>query len=112
MAPHTFDGYSQLPTNVAPPAFWRVQGYASHYSRVAVQYVRNARRSLVLGLIAAFVFLLVVIGVLGGRGAGGGLLDGPPLLGGPPDWSDMWAYEAALPQHNPNLTFPEGASGR
>ncbi|KAL1753902.1 hypothetical protein FB107DRAFT_263945 [Schizophyllum commune] len=112
MAPHTFDGYSQLPTNVAPPAFWRVQGYASHYSRVAVQYVRNARRSLVLGLIAAFVFFLVVIAALGGRGARGGLMDGPPLLGGPPDWSDMWAYEAGLPQHNPNLTFPEGASGR
>ena len=80
MDPQTLDGYSQLPTNVAPPAFWRVRGYVSHCSRVAAQYVRNARRSIILGLIAAFVFLLVVIAALGGRGAGGRMTHGALLM--------------------------------
>ncbi|KAL1742710.1 hypothetical protein HDZ31DRAFT_75337 [Schizophyllum fasciatum] len=107
MAQHPFDGYSQLPTNVAPPAFWRARGYANHYARAA----RNLRRSVALALGAAFVLLVTVLALVCHKRAEGDAEE-PPLLGGPPDWASVRAYEAALPQHNPNLTFPEGASGR
>ncbi|TRM56921.1 hypothetical protein BD626DRAFT_516843 [Schizophyllum amplum] len=99
-------GYSQLPTNVAPPPFWRVQNYASHHVRT----FRNSRRSFQAACAAAAVFLLAMIGWIAQPRTTP--IREPPLLGGPPDWADMRAYEASLPQHNPNLTFPEGASGR
>jgi hypothetical protein len=34
------------------------------------------------------------------------------LRSAPPTWKDMREYERDLPQHNPNLTFPEGRDGR
>lgn len=101
------DYFTYAPANNAGVPLWmRAKHHAARRSRIIFRDLRNRFRSHQLSYIVGLV--LVALSVFVGRS----YLFAHTLLGGPPDWSEVRAYEAALPQHNVNLTFPEGASGR
>ncbi|KAF8206449.1 hypothetical protein K438DRAFT_475663 [Mycena galopus ATCC 62051] len=88
--------------------------YLALYLRVKQTLIRNRRTQILVS--ALVLFLIYCTRLLPNREKGNAIPVVPAnplrLPIDPPTYEKLWAWERNLPQHNLDLPFPEGKTGR